>query len=112
MMESTMIERVAQAIEQAQIGYSISMVRLVDGVATFECRVDGVEGVLEFDSHAEALEFVTARQREFQARAAIEAMSEPTKLMLSIDGHGTPGLKRLIYCKMINAALTETPAAL
>lgn len=75
------LEEVARAIEIAQIGYNISLARLVDGVSTYECQIDGISGILEFDSHADALEFVIARRREVQARAAIEAMRTPTEAM-------------------------------
>lgn len=68
-----MVARVADAIENAQIGYRIELTRLVDGIATYECRVDGLDTVLEFESHSDALDFVTARRREVQARAAILA---------------------------------------
>jgi len=67
-------ESVARAIEDAQIGYNISLTRLVDGVSTYECRVDGVEGVIKFDGYSDALEFVTERKRRVQADAAILAM--------------------------------------
>jgi len=73
--DTPILERVARAIEGAQIGYSIRLVRLVNGVATHELTYDGLQGApLEFASHLEASEYVTARKREIQAKAALEAM--------------------------------------
>lgn len=104
----TKLEEVAVAIEDAQIGYSIRLTRLVDGVSTYECRIDGLDGVLEFKSHGEALDFVTARRREVQARAAIEAMREPTQVMIdAMDDHAGTLAPQYAYMDAIDAALSE-----
>lgn len=101
------LEEVARAIEAAQIGYNISLARLVDGVSTYECRIDGISGILEFDSHADALEFVTARRREVQARAAIEAMREPSKAMQHAVAAQWGRRTWEQYGEVIDAALSE-----
>lgn len=81
-MSENMIERVAKAIREAdEIGYSISLARLVDGVTTYELDYGGGESPLEFETHSEALEHVVARRNCARARAAIEAMREPTPEM-------------------------------
>lgn len=81
-MSESMIERVGRAIREAdEIGYSISLARLVDGVTTYELDYGGGESPLEFETHSEALEHVVARRNCARARAAIEAMREPTPEM-------------------------------
>ncbi|MQX90295.1 hypothetical protein [Sinorhizobium meliloti] len=79
---STMVERVARAIDEADVGYSINLTRLVDGVSTYTLRYHGVSDLLEFGSYDEASEHVRATRDERRARAAIEAMMEPTEAML------------------------------
>lgn len=70
------LERVARAIEDAQFGYSIRLARLVDDVSTYTLTIDGDTGSREFPSHGEALEFVTERRRQAQARAAVAALMD------------------------------------
>lgn len=80
---SDLVERVAKAIEDAQLLWSIRLTRLVDGESTYELRYDGCEKALEFSSHDEALEHLTAVKRRVAARAAIAAMREPSEAMVS-----------------------------
>jgi hypothetical protein len=84
MGEMTMVERVARAIESTAcpFGYEIRLTRLVDGVSTYTLTYDDRVGPLEFGSNGEANRHVSERKREVQARAAIEAMREPTKRMI------------------------------
>ncbi|WP_457659616.1 hypothetical protein [Sinorhizobium medicae] len=79
---STMIERVATAIDEADVGYHINLTKLVDGVSTYTLRYHGVSDPLEFDSYDGASEHVHLTRNERRARAAIEAMREPTTEML------------------------------
>lgn len=114
---STMVERVARAIEDADIGYSIRLTRLVDGIATYTLTDSDREGELEFPSHGEALEYITRKKIERKARAAIEAMMEPTSKMLDAaadeeDRRGYFSHENLIaedvWPIMIQAALKES----
>lgn len=79
---SEMVKRVRDALRNANVGYSISLTRLVDGVSTYEVVIHGDCCMREFSSHEEALEYVTERREEGRARAAIETLREPTELML------------------------------
>lgn len=78
-MES-MIERVARAMEDASFGYSMNLIRLVDGVSTYHLKYSDGES-LEFDGTDELYMHVAEKKRHTLARAAIEAMREPTAEM-------------------------------
>lgn len=77
----TMIERVAKAIEDADVKYSMELIRLVDGVSTYLLRYDDGE-VLEFGDTDDAYDHVSNKRRKKAARAAIEEMRLPTKGMI------------------------------
>lgn len=79
---SGMITRVADAIADAEVGYNMTLVRLVDGISTYSLRYDDGE-TLEFGSLGECYEHINSKKRAAQARAAIEAMREPTPEMVS-----------------------------
>ncbi|RWP64867.1 hypothetical protein [Mesorhizobium sp.] len=68
-----MVEAVAAALETADVGYGMSLVRLVDGVSTYELRYDDGE-TLEFGSTSEIYEHVGQKRRLAQATAAIAAV--------------------------------------
>ncbi|TIS78006.1 MAG: hypothetical protein E5W94_11460 [Mesorhizobium sp.] len=68
-----MVEAVATALETADVGYSMSLVRLIDGVSTYELRYDDGE-TLEFSSSDEVYEHVAQKKRLVQATAAIAAV--------------------------------------
>lgn len=68
------VERVARAIDKAELGYSIRLTRLVDDESSYTLTYDGAEP-MEFESHHSASEYVSAHRRERNARAAIAAMS-------------------------------------
>ncbi|WP_029073538.1 hypothetical protein [Kaistia adipata] len=67
------VERVANAINDADVGYRMTLIRLVDGIYTYELVYDG-EAAIEFDNTDDLYEHVGARKREAMARAAILAM--------------------------------------
>ncbi|RWB50676.1 hypothetical protein [Mesorhizobium sp.] len=68
-----MVEVVADALEKAEIGYSMNLIRLVDGVSTYRLRYDDGE-TLEFGSPDEVYEHVAQKKRLTQATAAIAAV--------------------------------------
>lgn len=72
-MADDLRERVARAIERADGGYSIQLVKLVDGVSTYELRYDNDPEVREFPCHAEASDYILSRRRLDRADAAISA---------------------------------------
>lgn len=115
---SEMVERVARAIDEADVGYSINLTRLVDGVSTYTLRYHGLSDLLEFGSYDEASEHVRAARDERRARAAIEALMEPTDAMLDAvadeeDRRGIPSgvigalIAEEAWPLMIQAALKE-----
>ncbi|RWQ35485.1 MAG: hypothetical protein EOS20_18425 [Mesorhizobium sp.] len=68
-----MVERVADALETAELGYSMELIRLVDGESTYRLKYSDGE-TLEFSSSDEVYEHVAQRKRLSQATAAIAAM--------------------------------------
>lgn len=76
-----MIERVARAMEAVELGYSMGLVGMVDGVRTYRLEYSDGE-TLEFDNTGDLYAHVAEKRRVTQARAAIEAMREPTEAML------------------------------
>jgi hypothetical protein len=104
---SEMIEKVAKAIEAADISYSVRLTRLVDDVATYTLSLPDHEP-MEFPSHDKALEYVAELRNAARARAAIEAMREPTYVMietLAVSIRSYPEAYSA-YQGMIDAALS------
>lgn len=82
MTDQTIIERAARAIQDATYPpYSIRLTKLVDDAATYTLTAEGLGEPMEFDSHADASEFMERRIFEGRATAAIKAMREPTQQM-------------------------------
>lgn len=108
---SEMIERVAKAIEAADVGYDINLVRMVEDETIY--RVTFVGEKHEFPGYEEASDFVHSRKLIMKARAAITAMREVTEEMLNAsktaDGYLDPsaGVHTDQWCAMINAVLEE-----
>ena len=77
------IARVSAAIDGADLGHSIRLVRLVDGISTYTCRIGSEPKVREFSSYDDASAYVAARKRWLQAVAVISALTgiEPEILM-------------------------------
>ena len=69
------VERVADAIEAASVGYSITLTKLVDGEAEYTATVDGQPPKI-FPGHEEASEYVDGFRRTMKARAALAAMQQ------------------------------------
>lgn len=80
---TSMVERVADAMEDAEVGYSIQLARLVDGVSTYQLTDSDRGPALHFGSHSSASEYIQKKNRLLRARAAIEAMREPTAWMMA-----------------------------
>jgi hypothetical protein len=79
---SDVVEKVAEAIDEL-FGYHIELVRLVDGVSTYELRFGGK--TLEFDSHYEASLYLDGVRKREQAKAAIRATLEHYRDNVSDD---------------------------
>tara|TARA_R110002012_G_scaffold315261_2_gene528925 strand:- start:11736 stop:12008 length:273 start_codon:yes stop_codon:yes gene_type:complete len=81
MADQQTIDRVAAAIESADVEYSMLLIRLVDGVNTYRLKIDG--SVEEFTDNDEddAVDQAYARIREVkrrkQAEAVIAALTPP-----------------------------------
>ena len=73
MTHDEMIEAVGLAIDGADVGYSISLTRLVDGVSTYTATCNGQ--TREFEEHYEASEWVSRFKLEAKARAAIRVIA-------------------------------------
>lgn len=72
-----MLERAARALESVAFGYNINLVRLVDGVSTYELRYSDSDEVYTFNDTDDAYEHVAERKRMTQARAVLAAIREP-----------------------------------
>jgi hypothetical protein len=77
-----MQERVAAALERAEIGYSLKLTRLVDGVSTYTLTYDDGTPPIEFGDNSDAYAHIAAKKRLRAATLAIEAMREPTEVMM------------------------------
>lgn len=67
------IDRVAKAIESIPFDYSIKLIRLVDGISTYEVKCGGYEPV-EFTSYQDAMDHCALWRSRLQARAAIKIL--------------------------------------
>ncbi len=75
MVPESLIEKVATAIESAEVGYRLMLTRLVEGVHTYELTYsDGQR--LEFDNTDAAYEHVARTKRTRSAQAAIAAVQD------------------------------------
>lgn len=103
---TSMVERVADAMEDADVGYSIQLVRLVDGVSTYHLTDSDRGPALHFGSHSSASEYIQKKNRLLRARAAIEAMREPTEAMAAAGSDEVTNGKQTWHA-MIDAALED-----
>lgn len=62
-------------MEEAEIGYSIRLTKLLDGVSTYTLNHDGLDGYLEFESYGDASDYIHEFIRRHKASAAIAAMN-------------------------------------
>ncbi len=75
------IERVAAAIESAEVGYSLELTRLVDGERTYTLTYSDGTPPLTFDDIDDGYDHIRRRRHKAQAVAVIAALSPP-----EIDG--------------------------
>jgi hypothetical protein len=92
-----MRDRIAAVLKDAQIGYAISLTRLVDGVCTYEAVV-GDEPPQEFRSHAEALEYVTGKKWDAVVDLVFAELRNPTESMI-LAGENAEELGDTECCK-------------
>lgn len=79
---SEMIERVGAAIAAIEVGYSMRLISLVDGVSTYQLIYEGGERH-EFGSTEDVYAHIRQKKATAQACAAIEAMRKPTQAMIA-----------------------------
>lgn len=75
------IDRVAAAIESADVGYTLRLTRLVDGEETYTLAYSDGTPPLTFSDIDDGYLHVRARKRKAQAVAVIDALAPP-----EIDG--------------------------
>lgn len=73
MVDQAMIELVAAAIDRTDVGFNMKLTRLVDGVHTYELKMDGK--VEEFDNADDLYIRVREIKQRKQAEAVIAALS-------------------------------------
>jgi hypothetical protein len=69
-------EAVARAIEQAEVGYSLRLTKLVDGVSTYALVFNDGAPPMEFDNNQDAYKHIADRKRMAAARLAIAAAAK------------------------------------
>lgn len=79
-MPSEMVERIAQAIDGAEVCYRMELTRLVDGESTYTLHIQGE--VLEFSDTDGAYEHVRQVKNRVRALAVLKALREPNKGMI------------------------------
>lgn len=73
----TKLEEIARALEDADIGYSLRLTRLVDGVSEYTLTYD--DGQMHiFEDIQDGYEHIRVRRREAQARAVLSTLKTPT----------------------------------
>lgn len=77
-----MIERLADAIDNAEMGYSLRLTSLIDGVSTYTLTYSDGEVYL-FEYADDAHEHIQQRRRKMQATAVLKALREPTSEMIA-----------------------------
>jgi len=80
---SEIVERVAAALEMAEVGYHLRLTSLVDGVSTYTLSYDDGTADLTFDCTDDAYVHIAHKKRQAAARLAIEALREPTDEMIA-----------------------------
>lgn len=79
---SAMIERIADAIEGAEVEYHLRLTSLIDGVSTYSLDYgDGAEP-LSFDCTDDAYAHIAQKKRLKAAHAALTVLREPTDEMI------------------------------
>ena len=73
-MNEALIAKVAEAIESAEVGYSLNLTRLVDGEHTYTLTYSDGAGPFEFSDINDGYEHIRNRKRKAQAEAVIAAL--------------------------------------
>jgi len=83
------IKSIAEAIDRAEVEYSMRLVRLVDGLHTYRLELDGIVDYFTDDDGEEAIDQCYARVREFkqskQAKSVIAALEAALSAKTSAD---------------------------
>ena len=80
-----MVEVVADALSDAEFGYDLSLVRLVEGESTYRLAYSDGTPPIEFDDMDEAYAHIAAKKRSAHARAAISAFLAASPLAAGTD---------------------------
>ena len=80
-----MVEVVADALSDAEFGYDLNLIRLVDGVSTYRLAYSDGTPPIEFDDMDEAYAHIAAKKRSAHARAAISAFLAASPLAAGTD---------------------------
>jgi len=120
-MNHRAIEAVARALREAEVGYHLSLTRLVDGVSTYTLTYNDGSPFIEFDNMDDGYAHISAKRSEAQSKAVITAYEahlkaegfvvvprEPTQAMTqaAMDALDSPFYADLerVYRAMIAAA--------
>lgn len=68
-------EVIAQELEDTEVRYSMNLVRLVDGVSTYELRYDGQNETFKFETTGECYAHIATRRRQARAQAILAALA-------------------------------------
>lgn len=89
---SDLIEEVAKAIEDAEIGYSLNLTRLVDNESTYVLTYTDGSEPLEFSDTDAAYEHIANKRATSRAKAAasviIEACAKEAETASAFYAHG------------------------
>jgi hypothetical protein len=80
MIDETLIEKVGNAIEDADLGYSLKLTRLVDGEETYTLKIDGLAESFEFDDIHDGYAKIREMKFQLKAEAAIKVVKEYYKI--------------------------------
>lgn len=79
-LDQHIIDRVAAAIESAEVGYSLILTRLVDGERTYTLTYSDGSPPLTFDDIDDGYLHIRERKRQAQALAVTTALAVPTSV--------------------------------
>lgn len=103
----TKLEEIARAIEDADIGYSLRLTRLLDGVSEYTLTYDDGQTHI-FEDIQDGYEHIRVRRQEAQSRAVLSALKTPTPEMIeagqAVDGTVSSAD---VWSAMIGAAVGE-----
>jgi hypothetical protein len=76
-----MIEKIAAAIESAELGYSLRLTRLVEGTSEYTLTYSDGE-THKFEDIDDGYEHIRQRRRKVQSAAVLQALMTPTPGMV------------------------------